>query len=355
MVDRDEVRVLVPTYDEAETIGSVVESFREEGFENILVVDGGSTDGTREIASEAGARVVEQSESGEGSGKGAAVREGIRMTDETIILLLDGDATYRAADAEAMLEPIVSGRADHVIGDRFADMEPGAMSRLNGVGNRIINAAFRIIHGRDFGDILSGYRAFRRDALDRISLSETGFGIETEVAVECVKHNVPTEVVPIRYLARPDQSETNLRPFRDGATIILTLYRMAKTNNPIFYFGSVGLLSTVVGVVLGLYVAIEWITVPKTSHEVIAVLGAFAILFGVQMLMFGVLSDMIVTVNREQTRRLEALTEQLSETHTGPDLSGSVDGTPASKSAGEPRSGATRSESAPDPPTDPPE
>jgi len=133
------------------------------------------------------------------------------------------------------------------------------------------------------------------------------------MAVECVKHNVRTEVVPVRYLARPDDSETNLRPFRDGADIILTLYKMAKTNNPLFYFGSVGTVSTAVGLVLGAYVAYEWITVPKTSHEVIAVLGASAILFGVQLLMFGVLSDMIVTLNREQTRQLEDLAQRLSD------------------------------------------
>jgi dolichol-phosphate mannosyltransferase len=309
MADRDDVRVLVPTYNEAETIGPVVESFHEAGFDNILVVDGGSTDGTRDIASDAGARVVEQS----GTGKGQALREGFMLTDEPVVLMLDGDSTYRAADADAMLEPIFSGRADHVIGDRFAEMEPGAMTRLNQFGNRLINRAFRTIHGHDYQDILSGYRAFTRDGLERINLTEDGFGIETEMAVECVKHDVRTEVVPIRYLARPDASETNLRPFRDGGGIIITLYKMAKTNNPLFYFGSVGIASTVVGIVLGAYVAYEWFTVPRTSHEILAVLGASAILFGVQLLMFGVLSDMLVTVNREQTQRLEELTRQLSD------------------------------------------
>jgi dolichol-phosphate mannosyltransferase len=222
-----------------------------------------------------------------------------------------------------MLEPIFSGRADHVIGNRFANMEPGAITRLNTVGNRIINRGFRLIHGHDYVDILSGYRALTRDAIERVSLTEDGFGIETELAVECVKHNVRTEVVPIRYRNRPDDSETNLHPLKDGAIIILTLYRMAKTNNPLFYFGSVGIASTLVGVGLGAYVAYEWV-VRSISHEVIAVVGSFAILFGVQLLMFGVLSDMMVTVNREQTRRLEELAERLSE--GGPASRSSLDG-----------------------------
>jgi glycosyltransferase (TIGR04182 family) len=313
MMDYDDVCVLVPTLNESETIGPVVESFAAEGFDDILVVDGGSTDGTQSIAEEKGARVVQQRGS---KGKGQALQEGFELTDASVVLMLDGDQTYRAEDAAAMLEPIFEGRADHVIGDRFADMEEGAMTRLNQFGNGVINRAFSVIHGRDYGDILSGYRALTRETIDRISLTEDHFGIETEMAVECVKHNVHTEVVPIRYRARPDDSETNLRPFRDGADIILTLYKMAKTNNPLFYFGSVGTVSLAVGLVLGAYVAYEWVTVPKTSHEVIAFLGGLAIIFGVQLLMFGVLSDMILTVNREQTRQLEDLTERLSEEST---------------------------------------
>jgi dolichol-phosphate mannosyltransferase len=87
---------------------------------------------------------------------------------------------------------------------------------------------------------------------------------------------------------------------------------MAKTSNPLFYFGSVGIASTIVGVALGAYVAYDWVFA-NTSHEVLAVVGSFAILFGVQLLMFGVLSDMMVTVNREQTRRLEDLARRLSD------------------------------------------
>jgi glycosyltransferase (TIGR04182 family) len=306
MTDYDDVCVLVPTYNEAETIGRVVEGFRAEGLANVLVIDGGSTDGTRGVAREHGARVVRQS----GSGKGQAIREALGMIEEPYVLMADGDATYRPDQADRLLEPLLAGTADHVVGNRFADMEPGAMSRLNRVGNRIINRAFRFIHGRDLTDILSGYRAFSLASVERLSLVSDGFGIETELSVECVKHGVPTAVVPITYQARPDESETNLRPFRDGAVILFTLYQMAKTNNPLFYFGSVGVFSLLVGAVLGVYVAVEWF-VRDTSHEVLAVVGGVSVLLGIQLLMFGVLSDLIVTVNREQNRRVERLVDEL--------------------------------------------
>jgi dolichol-phosphate mannosyltransferase len=323
MVDASQVCVLVPTYNEAGTVGDIVDRFRDQGFDDVLVIDGGSTDGTREIAAEHGARVRQQS----GSGKGQAVREALEFVDRPYVLLIDGDATYRPEQAHRLLEPLFEGTAEHVVGNRFADMEAGAMTRLNRVGNRLINRAFAAIHGRSYGDILSGYRAFTLESVRSFELTEEGFGIETEFSVECVKHGVPTAVVPITYESRPDASETNLRPIRDGAVILLALYKMAKTNNPLFYFGSIGALSSLLGILLGVYVAVEWVT-RGISHEVIALLGGVAIIFGVQLVMFGVLSDLIVTLNREQTNQFRRLARTLSdgdEPIPDPERRGAVD------------------------------
>jgi glycosyltransferase (TIGR04182 family) len=336
MGDYDEVCVLVPTYNEAETVREVVERFRTEGLEQILVIDGGSTDGTQELATEAGARVVEQT----GSGKGQAVREAVGLIDQPYVLLVDGDSTYRPEEANRLLEPLLSGDAEHVIGDRFANMQPGAMTRLNQAGNRIINRVFRFIHGRDLQDILSGYRAFTRESFGRLSLSADGFGIETEMSVECVKHDVKTAVVPITYEPRPEESETNLRPFRDGGNIILRLYQMARTNNPIFYFGSIGFASGLVGIFLAGFVAYRWF-VHDSSHQVIALASGVALLFGLQLLMFGVLSDLIVTANREQTRRMDRMDDRLDaiETATAPEDS-AEEADPGSDTLPEPESDA---------------
>ncbi|WP_224336168.1 S-layer glycoprotein N-glycosyltransferase AglJ [Haloprofundus halobius] len=301
-MDRADVCVLLPTYDEAETIGEVVDGYRAEGFSDILVIDGHSTDGTRDIARQHGARVETQS----GTGKGQAIREAMQYIDAPYVLMADGDGTNPPSDAGAMLEPLDRGY-EHVVGNRFADMRSGAMTGLNKLGNRIVNRAFAYIHGEDFVDILSGYRAFTRDSFERLQLTADGFGIETEMSIECAKRDVSTAVVPVTYHPRPDGSDTNLRPFRDGSVIFLELYRRAKTNNPLFYFGSIGTLSTLTGVFLAFYVAYEWFVPPRTSHEVIALGAAAGILFGVQLLIFGVLADMILTFHREQLRRIGEL------------------------------------------------
>ncbi|OIB56016.1 S-layer glycoprotein N-glycosyltransferase AglJ [Natrialba sp. SSL1] len=299
-----DVCILLPTLDEAATIGDVIDDFQDLGYGNVVVIDGGSTDGTREIASEHGAQVLTQS----GKGKGQAVREAVSYIDVPYVLMLDGDGTYDPADAETMLEPLSRGY-EHVIGNRFADMDDDAMKALNGVGNRLINRSFRFIHGAAYEDILSGYRAFTVDSFDRLSLDSDGFTIETELAVECVKHGVETTVVPVSYSARPEESETNLHPIKDGGTIILALYSLAKTNNPLFYFGSLGIGGIAAGGAIATYVLWRWLQY-GVGHEILALVSAAAILLGVQLLMFGVLSDMLVTLHREQRRRLEQITRK---------------------------------------------
>ena len=306
MTRYDDVCVLLPALDEEATIRDVVEGFLSQGFSNILVIDGGSCDDTMYLASEAGARVVEQS----GTGKGQAVVEAVRdHITAPYILMVDADATYLPTDAEGVLAPLRDGSAEHVIGNRFADMRPGAMSRFNQLGNRIINWAFGKVHGESYNDILSGYRAFTRESFHRMTLRTGGFGIETEMTVECLKHDIQIAVVPITYLPRPDGSSTNLRPIRDGGVIFLELYRKAKTNNPLFYFASVGFVSAIFGSVMALYVIYRWV-VFGVGHEIIAVGSAGAILLGIQLVMFGVLADMIHALHQEQLAHRERLFEE---------------------------------------------
>ncbi|MFC4438907.1 MULTISPECIES: S-layer glycoprotein N-glycosyltransferase AglJ [Natrialbaceae] len=301
-ISAEEVCVLIPTLNEAATIGDVIEGFHERGYTNVVIVDGDSDDGTREIAREHDAQVITQS----GDGKGQAVREALEYITVPYVLMVDGDGTYDPADADAMIEPLSRGY-EHVIGNRFADMDDDAMAALNGFGNRLINRSFRFIHGAAYDDVLSGYRAFTTDSFARLALDSDGFTIETELAVECVKHGIDTAVVPISYSARPDESETNLHPLKDGGTIILALYSLAKTNNPLFYFGSLGAAGIASGGVIAMYVLWQWVQYQQ-GHEIMAIVSAAAILLGVQLLMFGVLSDMLVTLHREQRRRLEQIT-----------------------------------------------
>ena len=240
-IDRDAVTVLIPTLDEAPTIQGLVREFSALGYTRVLVVDGGSTDGTAALAREAGAEVLVQ----HGRGKGNAVIEAFRVVETPYVLMLDGDGTYAPADADRMLAPLGQG-IDQVIGDRLGESQRRAFSRLNYTGNWLLNRLFRLAHGRYLGDILSGYRAFTRAAIGQMVLKEQGFGIETELSVEAVRTGHRIRVVPVTYLRR-DGTATKLNPFRDGYRIAVTIYRLARMNNPLFFFGLIGLVMGILG------------------------------------------------------------------------------------------------------------
>lgn len=298
-IERDEVCIFIPTLNEAPTIAELVGEFRERGFQHILVMDGNSTDGTPGIARSAGAVVRTQT----GKGKGNAIIEAVEIIDRPYVLMLDGDGTYSPDDAERMLDPLGRG-FDHVIGDRLADPDGGAFTRLNLLGNQVLNHMFRIAHGRDLSDILSGYRAFTLPSIRQMTLKEAGFEIETEMAVEAVRHGQRITVVPIRYIARPG-TVTKLNPLQDGARIFSTIYRLAKMNNPIFYFGIIGLFISLLGGIIGVYVVLEWLR--NIEHLPLTILTVLLITIGFQIFMFGVISDMLLGFHRETTRQIEQL------------------------------------------------
>ncbi|MCX2819441.1 glycosyltransferase [Haladaptatus sp. F3-133] len=229
---KEDVTVLVPTYNEEPTVGDVVRGFTEQGYD-VLVTDGGSDDDTQAVAEEAGARVVEQS----GSGKGQAVREAIaEHLQKPYVVMIDGDGTYLPGEVDRVLAPLDKG-ADHVLGNRLGN--PDAFTRLNYVGNRIFNAEFAVAHGEYLGDILTGYRAFTLDSARELDLTEDGFGIETEICAEAVGAGHSVEKVGITYRERPEGSEENLHPVLDGGRIGYVVYTTTRRTRPSFFYGSI--------------------------------------------------------------------------------------------------------------------
>ncbi len=303
-IERTDVCILIPTLNEGKTIEPLIREFKEMGFTRILVIDGKSTDGTVEAAERAGAEVAIQV----GRGKGAAIIEAFSMIREPYILMLDGDGTYAPADADRMLAPLAYG-ADHVIGERLSGYEKGALTRLNHFGNYIINVLFKWAHGAYLQDILSGYRAFTRESLSRMHLKESGFEIETEIAAEAVRNELKVTVVPVSYCQRPG-TPTKLHPIRDGYKIIKTIYKLAKIGNPLFYFGIIGLLLTLAGVVLGIIVVYDWFQ--SIERIPMTILTGLLIMSGLIILMFGLLGDIFLAFHRETTGEIRKLREQLN-------------------------------------------
>jgi dolichol-phosphate mannosyltransferase len=299
ILNKDEVCILIPTLNEDLTIGELIREFRESGYNHILVIDGNSTDDTVKISRENGANVSTQS----GKGKGNAIIEAFKIIGQPYILMLDGDGTYSPKDAEKMLTPLFSG-FDQVIGDRLTAAEEGSFSRLNLFGNHMVNFLFKVAHNRDLHDILSGYRAFTHSAIQQMNLKQKGFEIETEISVESVRNGQRIMVVPVKYSRRPGTT-TKLSPFHDGLKIVSTIYRLARVNNPMFYFGMMGIFTSFLGILTGMYVLHEWLQ--GIDHIPLTILTVLLIVVGIEIFMFGMISDMLLIFHREIIHEIQLL------------------------------------------------
>ncbi len=307
-MNKDDVCVLIPTLNEGRTIGGLVKEFRSMGFTDILVIDGHSTDNTIKNAECAGARVVMQS----GKGKGQAVSQAFQLITSNYVVMIDGDGTYLPEEVNKILEPVTAGVADHVIGNRFANYQRGAFTSLNLFGNKILNTIFGFAYGMWLKDILSGYRAFNIDAFKNLDLNRTGFEVETEITVECVKKDLRIVEVPITYLARVSGAATKLEPIRDGFRIASTIYLLARMHNPLFYFNVIGGFFGLIGVLIGIYVVDEWFK--GIDHTPLTILATLLIVTGIQMFIFAILSDLIVSLHRENMRSIRKIQKDMEKT-----------------------------------------
>jgi len=299
------ITIVIPTLNEEKSIGSVIRGFQKLGFTNILVVDGGSTDRTREIARSLGARVVVQS----GKGKGQAIQEAFSLIDSDIAVIIDGDGTYLPEDVHKLLEPIEKGVADHVIGNRFASFERGAFTRLNLIGNKILNFLFRILYGENISDLLTGYRALTKKLYKSINLKHHGFEVETELTVQTIAKGFRIIEVPIRYRKR--EGKTKLHPlidgFRIGKAIVLLLFQYIP--GKAFYILGMALIAS--GLLTGVKTVLDWMN--NISHPLMATLTSLLIVSGLLFIMFGILTISLMRVISEMRREIAEVKEILEK------------------------------------------
>jgi len=243
------VVALIPAFNEDRFIGSVV--LKTCRFVNqVVVIDDGSTDDTADVAEAAGATVVRQSSN---QGKAAAVNAGFawaRQLNANAAVLIDGDGQHYPADIPAMLEPILKGEADVVVGSRFmgvaSNIPPWRMA-----GQHALNAATNIASGVNLTDSQNGFRAFSRKAIEVLHFRTAGFSVESEMQFLIKQHHLTVREVAIEvnYDEKPKRN-----PVRQGFQVLNGILRMIGQNRPLFFFGVPGLICLVTGLVLGILV-----------------------------------------------------------------------------------------------------
>jgi glycosyltransferase involved in cell wall biosynthesis len=227
------VAVLLPCYNEAATIGAVVEGFRAAmPGAQIHVYDNNSTDGTALKAALAGATVTRERR----QGKGNVVRRMFSDIDADIYIMADGDGTYDPEDALDLIHTLLSERSDMVVGTRRG-VRDDAGRQGHAFGNKIFNELYRTIFGPGFTDIFSGYRAFSRRFAKSFPAVSGGFEIETEMSVHASRLKMPVSELELSYGRRPEGSHSKLSTFRDGAKILWMFAMLMKETRPFSFFG----------------------------------------------------------------------------------------------------------------------
>jgi glycosyltransferase involved in cell wall biosynthesis len=230
------IAVLVPCKNEAVTIRSVVENFRRAlPGATVYVYDNNSTDDTARIAREAGAVVGRETR----PGKGNVVRRMFSEIEADVYIMVDGDDTYDAAQAQALVDKLLGEEADMVVAARIGASEKHQRAG-HAFGNRAFNALYSRLFGREFSDIFSGYRAFSRRFVKSFPAVSAGFEIETELSVHASQLRLPVGELALPYKDRPEGSQSKLSTFRDGARILKTIIVLLKEYKPLYFFGGIG-------------------------------------------------------------------------------------------------------------------
>ena len=243
----DTIAVLIPCYNESQTIAKVVKDYREALPEAVIYVyDNNSTDHTDEAAREAGAIVRYEYR----QGKGNVIRSMFRDIDAECYLMIDGDDTYPAENARSMVNHILSGRADMVIGDRLSSTYFTENKRpFHNTGNRLVRGLINTIFTSDIKDIMTGYRAFNYEFVKSFPILSKGFEIETEMSIHALDKNFKLLEVPVTYRDRPAGSVSKLNTYKDGFRVLKTIARLFRDYKPFAFFGWLGLLCVIIATI----------------------------------------------------------------------------------------------------------
>jgi glycosyltransferase involved in cell wall biosynthesis len=297
------VAVLIPCYNEAVAIASVVRDFAAVLPDaRIYVYDNNSTDDTVAVAKSAGAVVRRQAM----QGKGHVVRRMFADIDADVYVLVDGDATYDASAAPKMVAMLLDENLDMVTGVRVSD-EVTAYRSGHRFGNWLLTSLTGYIFGRSFSDMLSGYRVLSQRFVKSYPAHAGGFEVETELTVHALDLRMPVAEYPTEYRSRMDGSHSKLSTWKDGWRILMTILKLTKNGKPFVFFSIGALACWIVSIVLALPLIETYAMTGLVPRFPTAILCSALVLLGAVFLVCGLVLD-TVTLGRRESKHLAYLT-----------------------------------------------
>ncbi len=243
----DKIAVLIPCYNEAETIAKVVDDWKQALPEAVVYVyNNNSTDDTASIAEAHGAVVRNEFK----QGKGNVIRRMFREIDAYCYIMVDGDDTYPAGCGREMADLVLNKNVDMVIGDRLSSTYFKENKRLfHNFGNSFVRGSINMLFKSDIKDIMTGYRAFSYLFVKSFPVLSEGFEIETEMTIHCLDKNMSTANVVVDYRDRPNGSVSKLNTVSDGIKVIGTIVKLYKNYKPLAFFGLVSAVLAIISIV----------------------------------------------------------------------------------------------------------
>src|SRR3954451_12041101 len=269
VLDQHRVAVLLPCHNEQAAVAETVSALRPAlRAAKIYVYDNNSTDSTIDIAQAAGAVVRTERH----QGKGYVVRRMFADVEADIYVLADGDATYDAPSAPAMIARLVEEKLDMVVGSRV-HREEAAYRRGHQTGNWLLTGFVTNIFGQSFSDMLSGYRVFSRRFVKSFPVLTGGFEIETELTIHALELELPVGEVRTPYYSRPEGSASKLNTWSDGLRILFTIFQIYRAERPLRFFSAIAVALAFVAIGLAIPIVITFLQqgyVPRFPTAILA-------------------------------------------------------------------------------------
>ncbi len=293
----NKIAVLIPCYNEAQTIEKVVRDWRTQLPEaTIYVYDNNSTDHTDDIARVAGAVVRYEYR----QGKGNVIRRMFREVDADCYIMVDGDDTYPAEYAHQMADLVLNKGADMVIGDRLSSTYKDENKRpFHNFGNSLVRTAINHLFKTDIRDVMTGYRAFSYLFVKSFPVISEGFEIETEMTIHAVEHNMHIENIIVDYRDRPEGSESKLNTYRDGFKVLKTIGRLYRNCRPLRFFGDLSVIMLIVSAALFIPILVKFVRTGLVPNFPTLIVSGFIALAAIVSFFAGLILETVVEKERQ--------------------------------------------------------
>ncbi|MBR1457459.1 MAG: glycosyltransferase [Oscillospiraceae bacterium] len=293
----DKIAVLIPCYNEAQTIAKVVADFRRALPEAVIYVyDNNSTDGTAAIATQAGAVVRREFR----QGKGNVIRRMFREIDAACYVMTDGDDTYPAECAPEMVAKVLERQCDMVVGDRLSSTYFEENKRpFHNFGNLLVRGSINLLFRSDIRDIMTGYRAFSYQFVKTFPVLSRGFEIETEMSIHAVEKNLSVENVIVDYRDRPAGSESKLNTYSDGFKVLRTIWKLFRSYRPLTFYSVVAAVLLLAALLFFLPVAAEYVRTGLVPRFPTLIACGFVGVAAIQAFFAGMVLETIQRKNRQ--------------------------------------------------------